>query len=97
MTFHTGLTIDKKLGGIFVLSGYLLNETILYDDERKNLNMFVAHGENDTLIPVDVQKLSVERIKNYPNINIKYYKGLDHYFNMEELNDLASFIDENLK
>ena len=41
MAFHTGLTINKKLGGIFILSGYLFHETTLYDEERKNLNMFM--------------------------------------------------------
>ena len=97
MTFHTGLTIDKKLGGIFVLSGALLNETVLYDDERKNLNMFVAHGDRDSIIPVNIQKFSVERIKNYPNIIFKYYEGAGHGFNNQELKDLANFINERQK
>ena len=94
MTFHTGLTIDKKLGGIFVLSGALLNETVLYDDERKNLNMFVAHGENDNVLPVSFQIMSVERIKNFPNLILKYYEGVGHALSNVELNDLAKFINE---
>ena len=94
MTFHTGLTIDKKLGGIFVLNSVLLYQTVLYDDERKNLNMFVAHGENDNVLPVSFQIMSVERIKNFPNLILKYYEGVGHALSNVELNDLAKFINE---
>jgi phospholipase/carboxylesterase len=66
MAYSIGLTVPEKIKGIAVMSGRLLEEVkplIASKEKIKNLNVFVSHGTNDNIIPVNEARASVAYLK----------------------------------
>lgn len=50
MTLRTGLTFNKTLGGLIVLSGFMF-PTIKEDVSNVNTPILISHGADDPLLP----------------------------------------------
>lgn len=56
MAYSVGLTVPEKIKGIAVMSGRLLEEVkpiIASKDKLKKLKVFISHGTNDNVLPVN--------------------------------------------
>jgi phospholipase/carboxylesterase len=96
LTLHTGLTMDNKLGGLIALSGLLFHFTakeIQKDSSKNDLNIFIAHGIYDDVIPEPLAKASYSTLfsKNFKNIKYKSYDEV-HSISLEEMEDMRNFI-----
>lgn len=67
MTLHTGLRHAERLAGLMVLSSYLPLPQLLAA-ERSPANaatpIFMAHGEDDPVIAIDLAERSVEQLRS---------------------------------
>lgn len=96
MTLHVGLTYENKLGGLVALSGLLFPFTakeIQKDDSKNDLNIYIAHGIYDDVIPEQLAKMSYKPLfdKKLKNLSYKTYDE-SHSIAMEEIDDMKSFI-----
>lgn len=68
MSVFTGLTNDKKLGGVFGLSCYLLLSDRIKDFipqqwANKDTPFFLAHGDSDDIVKHEYGSMSAEKLK----------------------------------
>jgi len=71
ITLQTGLRFPERLAGLMVLSSYLpLAETLAAEAAPANANVpiFVAHGEYDAVVPLELGSRSADRLREagYP-------------------------------
>ncbi|KAH6914781.1 lysophospholipase I [Coprinopsis sp. MPI-PUGE-AT-0042] len=107
MSLLTGLTSEKKLGGLAVLSGWLiLKDKIkgMISSHATSIPIFWGTGSDDTLITLPMASASVEYVKKEIGVPVaasqtegkgvafKVYPGLAHSANDEELADLKAWI-----
>ena len=100
IALHTALRYEKPLAGIMALSTYLpLLDTVEKEvcDENKSIPIFIAHGENDSVIPLPLstatniflQKLNYStEFKTYP---------MEHSVCPDEINDISNWINHTFK
>ena len=79
MALNIYLSHEKELGGVFALSGYLLPETQI--KERENYNIFISHCKDDQLLPLELSKISYERILHLKQIEWITTKSVGHGIN----------------
>lgn len=77
MSVFTGLTGDKKLGGVFGLSCYLLlsdriKSFIPEQWENKNTPFFLAHGEDDDIVKYQYGSQSAEKLKELGVTDVEF-------------------------
>ncbi|KAH8811449.1 acyl-protein thioesterase-like protein [Xylogone sp. PMI_703] len=102
MALFSGITNPTKLGGIFGLSCYLLlhtkfKESVPEDNPNKDTPIFMGHGDSDPLVRPDWGRTSYEALKaSGYNIKIKFYPGLEHSADPEEIDDVETFLNENI-
>lgn len=56
MAYSIGLTVPEKIKGIAIMSGRLLEEVkpiIASKEKLKNLKVFISHGTNDNVLPIN--------------------------------------------
>ncbi|GAA5964686.1 hypothetical protein JCM3765_004353 [Sporobolomyces pararoseus] len=106
LSLLTGLTSEKKLGGIAVLSGYL---GLTHEDRIKSLlsphatstPTFMAHGTLDPVISHDKAEKSVkyltEELGMKHNLEWKSYDGLEHNLGREEMRDFVEWLQKVFK
>jgi len=106
MALLTGLTSERKLGGIAVLSGFLpLSHKFkgMLSDHAKTIPIFWGHGADDPLVRAKFATRSVEFLRSQCNVSetdgealaglkFKMYPGLEHSSSPEELSDLKSWL-----
>jgi phospholipase/carboxylesterase len=96
IALHTGLRYRQKLAGIIALSTYLPTTDSLKTEAtevNKNMPIFMAHGSMDSLVAVQTGKIAFNTLNamQYP---IKWFEyPMDHSVCMEEVKDIADFID----
>jgi len=77
----TGLSIEKKLGGILSFRGHYITDLPV----KNKQDIWVSHGEKDDTIGFDVAKNSFDILKNRGcQVTTNYQKYLDH-------NDYSSY------
>lgn len=96
LSLYLGMTLPNLLGGVICCSGVLFPQTKV-SESNKNLRVFVGHGEDDFVIGIKANKLSLEKVKSFPNIEKHYYKRMAHTFNEQEIKDIAAFIAKYMK
>ncbi|XP_050070889.1 lysophospholipase-like protein 1 [Anopheles maculipalpis] len=59
LAMHTGYHLNRDLGGVFAISSFLNNGSIVYDslgcisEDEKLPELLMMHGERDTLVPLE--------------------------------------------
>lgn len=112
MAFLTGLISSKyagKLAGLVGLSGYLpLNERIsklreeagLPEKVDDDVQVFVARGTRDMLVPKRYQTLCTNKLLNCgvkeEHLRVKEYEGMGHIMGGAELRDLCTWLEKVL-
>ncbi|KAM5542330.1 hypothetical protein V8D89_003789 [Ganoderma adspersum] len=108
MTLLTGMTSERRLGGLAVLSGWLpLREKVksMLSEHARKIPVFWGHGTADPLVRFDRAKQSLEALENQlgikkatpetvleGGIEFHAYNGLQHSADPQELEDLKTFL-----
>jgi phospholipase/carboxylesterase len=100
IALHTGLRYSNKLAGIMALSCYLpLAQTLATESHQANLStpIFMAHGSNDQVIPIELATLSKEQL-----LKLDYYVKwnvylMEHSVCIEEITDISKWLKQVLK
>ncbi|KAI9786455.1 MAG: hypothetical protein M1839_006915 [Geoglossum umbratile] len=97
-----GATCPTKLGGIFMLSGYLplrykIKDLIPNNNPNKDTKIFMGHGEDDPLVQYDWGVKTAESLKEWGYVvDFHGYSGLEHSASPQEMNDFEAFLAEAL-
>ncbi|WP_185865054.1 alpha/beta hydrolase [Blattabacterium cuenoti] len=91
---------NSKIKKIISLSGYI-EEKILSDKienlNLENIDLFVSHGKNDTIIPIEWIRKDIEILKKNNKISSISYREYKSGHSLNELNykDLIDWIKKN--
>ncbi|KAL0580519.1 hypothetical protein V5O48_001506 [Marasmius crinis-equi] len=111
MSLLTGLTSEKlQLAGVVSLSGWLplkqkFKETV--SSHAKSTPVFWGHGTADPLVRLEFANESIEALKSFgfnitsgvegaKGVSFNTYPGVAHSTNLQELDDLKSWISKVL-
>lgn len=99
IALQTGLRHPAKLGGILALSTYLpLADTLSQEVSlsAKNTPIFLAHGRHDPVVPLELGKLSSEKLQQL-GFNTEWHEyAMPHSVTMEEISDIERWITQRL-
>jgi len=98
LSYAVALSYPEKIKRVVALSGYL-NTGILasgYETKDfKNLKMFVSHGTQDQVIPVDWARKAPEALKNL-GIEVEYKEyPIGHGVSPQNFHDLKNWLERN--
>jgi len=98
LSYAVALSYPEKIRRVVALSGYL-NEGILasgYETKDfKNLKMFISHGTQDQVIPVDWARKAPEALKNL-GIEVEYKEYPNgHGVSPQNFHDLKNWLERN--
>ncbi|KAI9768972.1 MAG: hypothetical protein M1840_004568 [Geoglossum simile] len=99
ITLLSGATCPTKLGGIFMLSGYLPLRYKIRDMVRNNPNkdtkIFIGHGEADPLVKYEWAVKTKEKLKELGyTVSFNGYPGLEHSASPQEMDDVENFLNK---
>ena len=99
IALHTALRYTQKLAGVMVLSSYLPIADLMAEEksiENTNLAIFIAHGSNDTVLPLAMAQLTREYLQahDYP-IDWHIYP-MAHQVCLEEIRDISAWLQKVL-
>ncbi|TGM02006.1 alpha/beta hydrolase [Leptospira jelokensis] len=100
MSYSVGLEHPDRIKGIIALSGRLLDETknnIVIDQESKGQRIYIAHGTNDTVIPVTSARASKDFLDKVGFVPIYKEYAEGHTISREMLKDLVSWLEKELE
>lgn len=95
VALYTALTMDKKIGGLIILSSWLpLHKKVLNEIKGdKSYPVFQAHGTTDPVVNFTLGKMTYQMLKEYmPDMMFKNYGGLGHSSSPQEMSDVKDFI-----
>lgn len=98
LSYAVALSYPEKIKRVVALSGYL-NEGILasgYETKDfKNLKMYISHGTQDQVIPVDWARKAPEALKNL-GIDVDYKEyPIGHGVSPQNFHDLKNWLEKN--
>ncbi|KAJ6515397.1 Phospholipase/carboxylesterase/thioesterase [Mycena sanguinolenta] len=111
MTILTGLTTERKLAGLAALSSWLpLHEKFksMASEHAGSIPIFWGQGAADPLVKPDLARRSANLVMEHfgtpaasstdeaKGLFYKAYAGVDHSTNMEELDDLKTWLKKAL-
>ena len=94
LTIQTPENISK----VIMLSGYWASDIIgeVENKDYKNVNYFISHGTEDTVIPIEWARTTPEKLKNL-NIQNDYNEYLSgHGLNPQNFYDMLNWIKKNI-
>ena len=100
IALHTGLRYPQKLAGIIALSTYFPTvDTLKTEGSAANqaIPIFMAHGTMDSVVGMPAGKAAFEALKAMQYRISWYQYPMDHSVCMEEVVDIASFINTIFK
>lgn len=101
--FSQGAAIALQVGlqcsdvsGVVALSGYYALPDMTVKNQQ--VSIFMAHGTSDSVVDYSWGHRSYESLKS-KNLNVifKSYPGMAHESSIDELNDIANFLNEQMK
>lgn len=106
LSLHAGYHLNPNLGGVFALSSFLNNDSVVYDSlksyRKGNPNatlpkLLMFHGERDSLVPAEWGRRTFERLKSF-NVTGEFImvKNTMHELKTQELLDLQTWILDTL-
>ncbi|KAG9239492.1 acyl-protein thioesteras-like protein [Amylocarpus encephaloides] len=102
MSIFSGITAPTKLGGIFGLSCYLLLHNKIKDhlpaeNPNKETPIFMGHGDRDPLVLPEWGRKTAEVLKGEGwNVDLKFYKGLQHSADPDEIDDVEKYLNARI-
>ncbi|WP_313952592.1 alpha/beta hydrolase-fold protein [Accumulibacter sp.] len=99
IALHTGLRHPQRLAGILALSCYLpMTETLAAEASAANRDVpiFMAHGQNDAVIPYDMGKRTAKLLKAEKYLVQWHSYAAEHTVCLEELQDIEAWLHEVL-
>lgn len=99
LSYAVALSNPEKAQKVAALSGYL-NLEMVADDYLKNslvnLKMFISHGTQDQVIPVDWAKKAPSILNNLGIETVYKEYPIGHGINMENFSDLKVWLEVNV-
>ncbi len=99
MAIDTALRFPKRLGGVVALSGYVVHPDALEREahrSNRNLPLFVAHGERDTILAIDVGREN-NRVLTALGYNVEYREyDTAHRVSSSETKDIRAFLHRHM-
>jgi predicted esterase len=105
MTVFTGLSTERRLAGLAVLSGYApVRHTLgkMLSEHARSLPIFWGHGKADPVVRYDVgqaskvwlESMGIKSAKSSGEAGLDWhgYEGVQHSTSAQELQDLLGFI-----
>lgn len=99
MTYFTGLRYKEAFAGLVILSGYLpLEEIVAAERNATNLDvpMFIGHGSVDPMVPVQLGKMSCNRVQEWSAHPEWNAYPIPHSVSPQEIADIAAFMQRVL-
>ena len=96
LSLLVGLTFEHLIGGVIALSSYLFPEIEIKDD-KKDLNIFVGHGEEDNVITYSTSMEEMKRVEHFKGFVKHSYPGKSHTITYEEIDDIRNFLNDCMK
>lgn len=98
LSYAVALSYPEKIKRVVALSGYLNTGILASDYENNdfsNLKMFVSHGTQDQVIPVDWARKAPETLKNL-GIEVAYKEyPIGHGVSPQNFYDLKNWLENN--
>ncbi|MDF7799180.1 dienelactone hydrolase family protein [Pontiellaceae bacterium B1224] len=99
VAFHTGLRHTEPLAGIIALSGYIpvpSDDGSDYPGENKSMPILIGHGTHDQVVPPVLADLAKEHLEELGFAYCFKTYPMEHSVCPEEINDIATFINQQL-
>ena len=100
IALQTGLRCKQALAGILALSTYLpLAASLAAEASIANraIPIFMAHGEQDTVIPISIAESSVKELRrNGYKVDWREYP-MAHSVSMEEISDIGTWLKQRVE
>jgi len=101
MSYSVSLTTPTAVKGILALSGGVLpslKDKIKPSDELKKLQMFIAHGTDDLVLPLSRSIEARDFVESFGIVQSYHeYMGMEHRINREELIDINNWLKADIK
>jgi predicted esterase len=101
MSLYSGLTYQKKLGGIFGLSCYMLLQGTIKDKiaasggVNNSTAIFMGHGDADNVVRYEWGQKTADKLKEWGHdVEFRMYKDLAHNADPQEIDDLENFLNK---
>ena len=99
LSLFTGMSLEDKLAGVVVMSGYLpAAKKFQIREENKDVPILHCHGEADPMVNIGMAKKSKEMVTELgaQKYELKTYPGLPHSVSMEVISDVKEFLENVL-
>lgn len=93
ISLYTGYRLENLIGGVIVCSGVLFPQAEIVGDKR-NLNVYLGHGDKDQAIPFEFHNQTIQRIENFIGVKKYYYEGHGHSIIPKEKTDIEHFLND---
>lgn len=99
---YCSIKLKRPIGGIFCLSGYLpVNSAEEVEHVEKGIfsPIFIGYGKEDSKVPPVYPEMSADILRKLGANDVwsKGYPGVEHDLCMEEVTDLADFLERSLE
>jgi phospholipase/carboxylesterase len=96
LSLYTALHTEQRLGGILALSGYLPMMRALNASHTTTTPIFMAHGDADEIIPMDIAERSYQRLQQQ-HCSITFHRyAMAHDIIAEEIIEIHQFLAQQL-
>ena len=97
MAFELGHYLDKRLAGLAIISGRIMEEQDISNLNFLQTPFFISHGDKDEVLPIkNFYKSCKFLIKNKFNFEEHLLKGDSHTISSESIDLLQKFIKKTL-
>ena len=97
MTFELGNHLTDQLRALAILSGRILTKDPITNLKLLNTPIFISHGDQDEVLPIDNFKQSIKYLKSHKcNFESHSLEGDTHIISPKTINLLQKFIKKNL-
>lgn len=99
IALHAGLRYPKRLAGIMALSTYIPFNDALFKESsaaQKDQNIFAAHGQSDSVIPVASWQDYVPKLQKQGYEVDAHVYPMEHSVCLEEIQDISQWLQSVL-
>lgn len=101
LSMYTGLQLDRTLGGVVAMSGYLPKPDAWkagLTEAGKQTPVLQCHGDEDPMVRLEWAEAAYQAMQDQGvrDVQFKLYEGMPHSATMEELQDVLSWLCDAL-